>query len=276
MQLFIISPLFLYPILKNVNLGLSILLACALISLGYQTHLFQTKHYSAAAMAQPGPLTSDYYVSTICRCNTYFVGVLFCYLYLESKNKAYLKSSFLHFSNRIFSNIIVRYCIVLFGLFLMIFVIFSQNYFDHSLDVIPQYVTTLYLLFDRILFVLGMMLFVYPSLLGYGRIQNSFFGHPFFNIFARITYGTYMIHLIYIQLLESIVKNGSIYEYYQMLIISTQIFFLVYFVSFICTLIFESPAVQLLKLLTQYLNSNNRSNSKESTPILMPNESSKV
>ena len=67
MQLFIISPLILYPILKNVKLGLCILLGCSLISLGYQTHLFQSNHYSAYSLAGTGSLTSDYYASTICR-----------------------------------------------------------------------------------------------------------------------------------------------------------------------------------------------------------------
>ena len=135
----------------------------------------------------------------------------------------------------------------------MIFVIFSQNYFDHANGNIPQYLSTLYLLFGKILFVIGMMLFIHPSILGYGRVIIKIFGHPVFNVIAKITYGTYMLHIQIITYSLSIEKNASYNEFYHILMLCIQIYFYVYIISFICTAIFESPVVQLLKPLTSYL-----------------------
>ena len=251
MQLFILTPFIVLPLLINISTALITLLILGIASLGYQTFLFQSKNYSAFCLADNGGLNSDYYSKTYTRCNTYFVGMFFCYLYLEFKGKKLLQSSMLHNINILFTFRILRYFIVLLGLFFMVFVIFSQNYFDHSLNIIPQYLSTLFLLFDRILFVLGMMLLIYPSFLGYGRVIFSIFSHPFFHFIGKITYGTYILHILVIEYIDSNSLNGIYYEYYHNLIISFEIYFFCYILSFICTGIFESPVVQMLKLITQ-------------------------
>ena len=137
------------------------------------------------------------------------------------------------------------------GTVMMLFVIYAQNWFDHALDPIPQYQNTIFLVFDRIAFAFGMMFIIYPAILGFCRPLFYFISAPLFNILGKITYGTYMFHYIIIFYIGGIMRNGYKYEYFHMFIDTVSLYFLSYICSFVLSALFESPVIQLLRLLNQ-------------------------
>jgi len=251
MQLFILTPLIVYPAMKNNSLGILVLILLSVASYGYQIYLFQSQNMPASVLNMPSNYDKVYYQQLYTRCNVYFVGVFFCYLYLQFKGKKLFQSPLLKWINEQFKNRVIRYIISLSGLGMMLFVIFAQNWFDHSQTPIPQYQSTLFLLFDRVLFGLGMLFLVYPTFVCFSRPVCSFFSYPLFNIMGKITYGTYMIHLLIMTYMGAIIMNSFVYSFYPLMIHSISMFFLSYVVSFVITAVFESPFVQLLKLLNQ-------------------------
>jgi len=49
---------------------------------------------------------------------------------------------------------------------------------------------------DRVAFTLGMFMMLYPALLGYWRPLMKILSFKLFNVMSKLTYGTYMFHVI--------------------------------------------------------------------------------
>ena len=250
MQLFIVTPFIVYPAIKNNVFGIIVLIFLSLCSYGYQTFVFQSEQMSASSFNQHPNFNTDYYQQPYTRCNTYLLGIFFSYLYLQFKGNKLFQLSFLKFMNQRFKSRIIRYLISISGIIIILFSIFSLNHFDQATTIIPQYQSTIYLLFSRVGFSLGMMFILYPAIVCFSRPLCSFFSFPFFNFLGKITFGTYLTHLLIMAYIQAIYINGSYYSFYRFIIDGVSMFFFCNLVSFVITILFESPVVQLLKLLT--------------------------
>eukprot|EP00831_Metopus_contortus_P021595 TRINITY_DN19685_c0_g1_i5.p2 TRINITY_DN19685_c0_g1~~TRINITY_DN19685_c0_g1_i5.p2 ORF type:complete len:128 (+),score=13.75 TRINITY_DN19685_c0_g1_i5:141-524(+) len=89
---------------------------------------------------------------------------------------------------------------------------------------------------------------IYPTLIDEGQFLLSVLGHPIFNPLAKLTYGGYMFHLIFIFLIFGVTLNSYYTSHsvawYQTFII----YFITYLFSFAATLVYESPVIQALKI----------------------------
>jgi len=151
-ELFLITPFIILLYIKSHRLGLILLSSLALLSFSYQVIFFQIKKYDAAMSKQDYDFGQYYYVQPYARCNTYFIGIIFCLIYLSSpkrKMSSFVSSS-LNSLNLLIEVRYIRYILFLGGCFLSIFFIFAENFFDHSPTKQPQVYCTLFLLFYRI------------------------------------------------------------------------------------------------------------------------------
>ena len=93
------------------------------------------------------------------------------------------------------------------------------------------------------------MLIIYPVTIGRGKPLLTFLGNPMFNSLAKITYAVYQVHLLIFSSYFMSTLQGVEYQGLYLVTKAIDIFITSYLSAFVLTLLFESPIVQLEKLI---------------------------
>jgi peptidoglycan/LPS O-acetylase OafA/YrhL len=243
MQFYLLAPFLILPFLYSKFIGNIILLALGSISLivtgviysSYNLHMslgkdFNNDYYSA------------YYIRPYCRILPYLMGILLYMIYKDSQyDRSVLRKS------NAFIEGAGKYLLCLVGLLIMFFAVISIYFIDKNSDSWNTGLATVHELFSRPLFVFGLMLVLYPSLIGHNKLLVYIFGHPILNPFGKLTYSVYMIHFIVLYL---VLLYGQIGHFVTESFIFFNFFTIIsvaYLLSFGIAMLIELPTVQVLR-----------------------------
>ena len=141
----------------------------------------------------------------------------------------------------------LRYSLYVIGFALMLLVVWIHPQF-YMYEPLPVPVGAIYTILGRPAFVVGLMLIIYPALLGKCR-GSVLLSNEFWACLARSTYCAYMLHLIILQYYIATLEEGIFFTVHKIILNALDVVVITYILSFVITLLYESPVVQLSKLI---------------------------
>ena len=240
-QLFLITPFFLWLYVKNANLGKLALLTLLVVFLAVGFVVTFVDKIITFPLQNASPDFNWYYYMPYTRAPPYVLGLLISLIYKElkfSQNRGF-------FINLILQSRIFRIAVSFIGIGIILFVTWIvtpllTNYNAWSLDL--QYT---WAAISRTLFVIGLTLFLLPSLFGKNRFFKGMMNNGFFAVMARISYGGYLVQYIILQTASSMSKGNFIstnldlfYDWCATVILSSAL-------SIILILLVEAPFVNI-------------------------------
>jgi peptidoglycan/LPS O-acetylase OafA/YrhL len=160
--------------------------------------------------------------------------------------------------------------IELVGLALMAFVTFIPRFLQIGY-VWPQIWHSLYASFSKITFVFGVICTILPTVLGFNySFLNLLLTAKIFHFIARISFCTYLVHLmviyqfIYTRSADFYYNVTDIFVIYMGLLVVSLAF------GFLMTLVIEIPCANLQKELLAYLKTYNKKPSLTSHQLISP------
>lgn len=254
MQFFILF-LMIFVLLSNQRKARNILIGCIMVvSLIISYFVCINKKYRYNDMAHPtsssATFFNDYYIKPYIRISPYILGLYFCEFYLECeaypKYKPNDKDNSFRKINRFFKNSTTASVILfVFALILINFAVFS-TYLTNNYD-LDMWVHATFQTLNKNLFVIGLGLIVHLTFLGQMRIIYNILNQKIFNVIAKITYGTYLIHLyIFLGILTSY-PQAIYFKFSNMLMLSLGVFIFALISAFVLSILFESPVISMMK-----------------------------
>jgi len=248
-QFFLIVPLIVLLYYKRKSLAYLAMGGLAVCSVLIQLGIIYGKNidlYLFDAKVQVD-FYEHYYIKPYCRLNTYLIGIVFAWIYMNNKEKGEDRTDLFVKINETIKNVpAVRYVLYILGVLIIfiLFYVYPDFYMSGRASVTSA---AAYSILGRPLFALGILAIVYPGLLGKCRIcvvlTNELWG-----FMARCTYSAYMIHLIIFGFYVSTMEEGVYFRIHRVILNAIDITLLTYLISPLLTLLFESPVIQLSKM----------------------------
>ena len=249
MQFYLVAPALVLPFLYSCTVGVLVLAGCCVVSITGTAMIYS--HYglhTSFAKPESDDYYTKFYVKPYCRIVPYLLGIFLFFLYQErKKQEATAYPPFKRIAKFVASRSYVKYVFYVLGLVLMYGSIHTIYFFDKYPNSWGLGLATLYELAFRPCFVIGLMLIIYPTLIGHGKLLLDVLGHPIFSPLGKLTYGAYMIHVLIIYTLIGYSMCGHFVNHSWLLFSMLTTLFLTYVGSFVVTVIFESPVLELLK-----------------------------
>ena len=250
-QFFLINPIICLVYCIHHVSGLLIMTLCFLGSFAAQ--IYVTLHYnlSPSVLGANGlDQASEYYDKPYCRMNTYLLGMLFAWLYLEHKNKDFRGKNrvFAFINESIRNNRIVRYIMYVLCGGLTYTIVYTLYIFNKDASGMSKASNTCYLILSRPAFVLGLGFILHAVLIDRGKFLLAILGHPVFNAWGKIVFSIYMAHPFIYEYFICTKQNGYFFSDTKFVYLTLCCFILVTLTAFVITLAVESPIVQLEKL----------------------------
>jgi len=269
MQFYLLAPFLILAFLHSKFLGNIILLALGTISIivtgviysSYNLHMSLVKDFNK-------DYYSVYYIRPYCRILPYLMGIFFYMMYKDGKSNISALRKFNTFIERG-----GKYILCLIGLVLMFLAVIVIYFLDKYPNSWSTGLAIAHELISRPLFVFGLILLLYPSLIGHNKLLVYIFGHPILNPFGKLTYSVYMAHFIVLYLV-------LVYGQISYFVTETFIFFrfftiisVAYLLSFGITILIELPVLQILRGFIKRHKENEDKIEGEMTPIQSSKES---
>ena len=190
------------------------------------------------------------------RISPYQVGVLFGMLYYEWMNKdkclKFTNSSGTLFFQTVHNFMPLRYALYFVGFILINVNIFIQHSEGRGINTqrqLSQSFSNFYNMVSRPLFVVSLAMILSGPLTGKGRLLRAFLGNRGFDPWARISFMTYLIHLLIIRMFYFQVKQAVYVDGKQILYRTIAFMFVSFLFSIPLSATFEAPFIQLEKVL---------------------------
>jgi peptidoglycan/LPS O-acetylase OafA/YrhL len=248
-QFYFLTPLFIIPYVLKRAVGLIVTIATIIISMIVQAILIAHYELSTSTFKEAkGNEFKIYYSKPYCRINTYLIGVLVAWIYLSYKDKTYQNKTFDKITDKFKNSRAFRYIGYIIAVPTMIALIMLNYFFDHYLDT-TRLENVLYMVLSRPLFITAAFVVVYPVILGHGRGLFGILAAPFMAPLAKLTYGTYLIHvpLLILEMLST--KRYIMFSSRYIFMRGLHLIFLAYTWSLIACLMIEAPMMKLEKIL---------------------------
>ena len=257
-QLFIcfapyIFLLYYYPRI-GIFLGKLLFVACYLLQIGILAHNNIWYCYRDPRFGREGYLKGPkYYQVPYTRLTPYLLGIIIAYMYISHNGQLTYKNP------RIWKNMLekmdnlvkFKYTTVAVIIISLLILLFS-SYFYMYLGTTPKWLNIIYEVFGRDVFLICLIIFIYPLLFIEGSQQQYLLYYLIpirkcIYILGRLTYGAYLTHmLVYYAILtyRSEVYHLSFIDFgkYTILIV-----ILSYLVSFVLSLLIEAPIIMIQK-----------------------------
>ena len=248
MQMFLLAPILVYIYCMRPMWGIMSVGLLATLSSILQI-VFIVKDNWMASMLSLQAAPGAYYQRPWMRINTYLVGIIGAWIYLSYKEdpgaSGYLHpAAFRNIAFKIRNSAPVRYIYYILGFTLTFLAVFLMFPFVH-LPITNRAANALFLWLYRPAFVIGLIMVLFPVLVGHGRPLLVFLGAPFFAPLGRMTYGVYMIHLEIFYYLIGIQEAAQYYTFHMVFFWTARIIFISYFVSMFLTLVLEAPIMRM-------------------------------
>lgn len=249
---FLITPFILFVMHKSKRMGL--ILNAFLIVGSIVAGIAVTYSFDFTLPSGNSEFQTEYYGKPWCRLASYEVGVLLAQLYYD--RKLYLsgnQEAQSTLGNRIFElynkSALFAWISVFIGVFLTSFMIFIYQDALESPSGWSIGVSMLYNGFARPLFVLGMMMALFPTFEGRLPWLRNFMANGFFRVMGRLTYSAYLIHFL---VLAAYVYSINSTNYFSRDFIFTHflgLYCLTYASALVVSLLMESPFLTIEKAL---------------------------
>ena len=248
MQLFLITPWIIILFNWNKKRCLQIIAAICVASVIIQ--ICVVWHYDLSTSyfyVAKGEFFEDYYVRPYNRINAYLLGIVFAWAYFawkDKKNEGFIVNQW---TRKWVDNVYLKYTLIFIGIGITYTCVSLQYVFDHYWQDIQTWHNVLYIIVSRPMFVIGLLLVVYPAMLGKEKILFTILGAPFWNALAKLTYGAYMFHVIILIAEKSGEYHSTYYTIMRVVFFSIHIWVLSYLLSLLLSLFIEIPIGQLEK-----------------------------
>jgi peptidoglycan/LPS O-acetylase OafA/YrhL len=250
MQFFLITPLLIILYNHSSKWALRVIGAIMVMSIGAQ--IFVLSYYDLSTSyfyKAKGELFEDYYVKPYDRVNAYVLGIMVAWAFMTWKTdqKRGADSTITRWTRRWVDNVVLKYILIAVGIGIT-FGLCSMHYvFNHYWQDIVTWHNVVFIAVSRPLFVVGLLMVVYPVILGREKTLFAILGAPFWNVLGKLTYGAYLFHVL-ITIAE---KSGEYHAGYWTIMrtffFSIHTWVMSYVVSFILTLFLELPVSNLEK-----------------------------
>ncbi len=193
---------------------------------------------------------SKYYDKPFCRAAPFLLGVLFAWIYQargKTNSEDTTPSVIVRANSAIRDNAILRYVMYLVGIAGASFCVLA--YFDFYK---PGSDKTLGMhmafgIISRPLFVVSLMLILYPALLGKAALARALLGHEIWTVLSKLTYATYMFHVLVICFYYSSMHQSVYFMPGKPFVFGLEITILSYVVALFLSLVVEWPLTRVAK-----------------------------
>ncbi|CAG7728552.1 unnamed protein product [Allacma fusca] len=240
MQFYIFTPLLVYPLWKFKVPGKIILGVLTILSIaapGLHVQLEDRPVPTIIGSRSNQSFYADVYIKPWTRVQTYFVGMWLGYLLFKTRGKKIKLAPPVVMLGWVISTGIAL--AVLYGI---------APWFD-PLTPIPQAWKVIYASFHRVGWAISISWIIFACINGYGGYINNFLSWTPFIPLGRLSFTTYLVSLHVQTVLHLTIRQPLHFSSY----IMTNFFFahviMSLVVGFVCTICFESPFIQLEKLL---------------------------
>ncbi|XP_058817531.1 nose resistant to fluoxetine protein 6-like [Topomyia yanbarensis] len=241
MQLYVLSPLIIYPLWRWGRKILIAIVILVLLSMGCVFATIQVKNIRIAFAATgqlPNRMTLTYY-PTHARMGAWLVGVVLGYILHETKGRRFVMSKLAVVFGWIAS--LVAMAAIIFGYYPLQQ---PDTYTDHSLVVDALYEST-----NRVIWACCLGWIVFACVNGYGGPVNTFLSFPAWQPLGRLSYSMYLLHLPLQVMLTGVLKSTTHFDDMSVVHRFWGDFGFTVTLALVWSLAFESPIVGLEKLL---------------------------
>ncbi len=250
MQFFLITPLLIVLFHHNKRICLGVIAAICLGSVFAQIGVVW--HYDLSVSyfyPAKGELFEDYYVKPYCRINAYLLGIVLAWAYLTWKDPAQEDSTVSSLTRRWVDSTVAKYVLIALGIAITYTCVAFQYVFDHYYANLKTWHNVAFIIISRPLFVIGVLMAIYPAMLGKELIVGKILGAPFWNALAKLTYGAYLFHVIIILAEKSGEYHSSYFTIMRVIFSGIHVWMLSYVLSIVLTLFVEMPVTRIDKVL---------------------------
>ena len=153
----------------------------------------------------------------------------------------------------------------------MISITFTFYNVNRKPDDYSKLFNAIYMSLIRAGFIIGLILFIFPILLGRGQVLRAIMGHEWMTPLARVSFGMYLIHPTYM-LFESFNRQRATWVNHNSNILAAFGWWSVTVItSFLFTIIIETPCANLEK--TFLMGGNGRNSKPKEKTVKVPVES---
>ncbi|XP_015839398.1 nose resistant to fluoxetine protein 6 isoform X2 [Tribolium castaneum] len=241
MQLFVLSPLVLIPLLKKPKIGLSFLtlltIAGCLVPfvIGFVNNLGGTM-----INQQNDDYINLFYKQTYARFGPYVIGMLAgYYIYKVKKNEIKIR---------------LRWWLVLVCWMVLVALLVACVYDGYPLTVAKEkeiWSNSLYLALNKPLWAVAVATVIFLCVSGYGGPIDTFLSLPIFQFLTKLSYSMYLVHYSVIVVRYAILRNNEKFSNLTLMHVFWGDFMFTLGLSLILCLTFESPIIILEKYLFQ-------------------------
>ncbi|KAJ3434234.1 o-acyltransferase [Anaeramoeba flamelloides] len=248
-QFFIIAPLIVWIAWKSRKVGYAVIACIIAGSITYKCLIVHHWQLTINIHQSDMHYYDWIYIKPMARIDVYLIGILLCLLLWDEKNKGGF-----HLKKITIPQFYIRWLMFCIGLAIIGLCIFSPYSFYKG-EKWPRWLQTLYVACDRPLYTIGLALLVLLWINGYMKPLSTILSADFWTVPARLTYCAYLVHptIIYIFYFnnkkENFLSNITIIVYYLAMLP------IAYIVGLIFSLCFESPFMNLEKMLIEKLKS---------------------
>jgi peptidoglycan/LPS O-acetylase OafA/YrhL len=252
MQFFIVTPwiVWVYCVSKVSGILLVIFLILASFGVTAAICIIYKITFSLAALTSmvgtDKTYWSEIYFKPYCRIPTYLIGILLAWAYLAYKDKRFSYKCWDKF-NSLYKTKSFRYIGYIAGYAILTFTQLIYSQFNMHYERINRIEDVLYIVLERPIFIIGLMMIIYPVMIGYGKPLLGVLGHQLFNALSKLTYSVYMLHLLMCAL---IIYDSLQSIEFSMVFLTTKamdIFTFGLLFGMLSTLVFDSPMLQIEK-----------------------------
>ena len=268
MQFFIFIPIIVYLIYHKRIFGM-------LFIVFYQTGCFGLTLYfiikydvKATYSEISHNYYSYYYYPAYSRFAPFTIGILVAMMLYSFKNETEEESIWKKIMNKIDNQIIIRAIMYILGIAILI----TDYMFTYFVNIYPnsfsRTFTILYLIFSKALFIWGVSLIFLPAFMGHNRPTSWLFSQGFFAPLAKLTFGAYLVHPIFMTFDtfnspggKYVTMNRAIVNYLAWVVVS-------YTVSYLFSMLIEAPWINLEStFIFKRANRNTENNQNAEAPV---------
>ncbi|KAK4008049.1 hypothetical protein OUZ56_013206 [Daphnia magna] len=246
MQMFWISPLFVYPLWRWRKTGLIWTTTCLLFFLGFCMALFiaydippTVLFNRSSAMQKLDEYCRKHYHQTIARIPPYVMGILLGWLLHKNKDSKININRFLVIAGWVVSSSIGL--LVIYGM---------MPYLDVAkTPVINSFVRVSYGAFHRSSWAMVVAWLIFSCTHGYGGYIHTFLSSKFFLPLSRLSYAVYLVHFAYVKAYVSHMRKPMYITEYYFFTSYLGILMIAFMLASVVFVIMEMPFMNLDKLL---------------------------
>ena len=247
MQFFLLIPLLVFLLYRKRTFGLIFIGVFQAICFAVTIALAYVDNMSPSYFEANDRYYKFYYHRPWARIAPFFVGVIVAVLLYSFNNETPEESRLKRIMDKLDQSKAFRIVLYILGtaiFWTMIFIFYPINNYPESFG---QFFNVMFLTFSKAIFVIGMSMILLPCLMGHNSLMRRVLSFDAFTPLARLTFGAYMVHPTFMLFDafntvrgEYLTINFGITRYLAWLIAA-------FGTSMVCTLLVETPFMNLEK-----------------------------